>query len=173
MTTDEFWSIVERSRAAWNPDHADGNQQNQLKLLRRLLSALPAEGIAGFDEHLIGLLHRAYRWDLWQAAKTITGGCSDDFFADFRGWVVSMGREVYEAALGDVETLASAAATPGVEDVFFEAFSAVPEEVYEEKTGRLLEPSLEHPDEPAGVRMTEEELAARFPRLWAARYRDG
>lgn len=135
--------------------------------MTRLLSEQSAEEVAGFEQHLVLHLHRAYRWDLWHAAAIIAGGCSDDFFADFCSWLVSMGRETYEAALGDVESLTDAAASAGIEDVFFEGFSTVPQDVYEKKTGQLLDTALEHPMEPAGVRSPAEELPLRFPRLWA------
>jgi hypothetical protein len=61
---------------------------------------------------------------------------------------------------------------PGIEDVFFEGFSAVAAEVYEEKTSQVLESALQHPTEPAGVPMAAEEFPARFPHLWS-KYRAG
>ena len=172
MTIDEFWSLIEKSRASWDLHNVDGNQRNQMTLLTRLLSELVAAEVASFEQHLVGQLHGAYRWDLWHAATIIADGCSDDFFANFRGWLVSMGRDTYEAALGDVETLAESAAMPGIEDVFFEGFSTVAADVFAEKVGRLVGSTLEHPTQPAGVRIAAEEFPARFPRLWA-KYRAG
>ena len=65
---------------------------------------------------------RAYRWDSWAAAYSIGSGCSDDGFTDFRYFLISMGREVFERALADPESLLSVARAPGVEDVFFGDF---------------------------------------------------
>ena len=33
-------------------------------------------------------LAEAYRWDIWAIAFIINGGCSDDGFEYFRGWLV-------------------------------------------------------------------------------------
>jgi hypothetical protein len=36
----------------------------------------------------------------------MNGGCSDDGFEYFRGWLVAQGQQVYEAALADPDSLA-------------------------------------------------------------------
>jgi Protein of unknown function (DUF4240) len=165
VTRDEFWSIVERSRQGWDTTRGDGNQDRQLHDLEELLSRLPAKEVASFNGHLGDVFHAAYRWDLWDAAGLIGEGCSDDGFMDFRGWLISMGRSVYERALADPESLAEIAHMPGVECIFFEGFMAVPKTVYEQHTGRELD-SSPWPDKPAGQRTREAELPRRFPILW-------
>lgn len=165
MTTDEFWSIIEKSRAGWDDKGRDGNQHQQLHDLRKLLSRLPPKEVASFGRHLEMAFHRAYRWDLWHAAFLIAEGCSDDGFMDFRGWLISMGRANYERALGDVESLAEIATAPGVECIFFEGFTSVPLEVYEERTGEELEVKS-HPRRPAGRRVPEAQFPRHFPKLW-------
>ena len=79
-----------------------------------------------------------------------------------------MGRQVYEDALTDPESLAIASALRGVEDIFFEEFSYVVDRVLEDReappatavrTGMSAEPS--------GQPWTEEDLPARFPKLWS------
>lgn len=42
----------------------------------------------------------------WQAAYLINGGCSDDGFEYFRGWLLTQGREVFERAVALPDTLA-------------------------------------------------------------------
>ncbi|MEO5978010.1 MAG: DUF4240 domain-containing protein, partial [Chryseolinea sp.] len=41
------------------------------------------------------------------AAYTIHSGCSDDGFADFRGWLISRGKSVYENSLSSPDNLAT------------------------------------------------------------------
>jgi hypothetical protein len=49
----------------------------------------------------------SYDWGLWGAACVINGGCSDDCFDYFRAYLISRGREVFEAAVADPDSLAS------------------------------------------------------------------
>lgn len=173
MNAEQFWKIIESSRRGFDPERADGNMERQAEELRGLMTKLPPEQIVAFHNHFVEQLNAAYRWDLWGAAYIIAGGCSDDGFTDFRSWLISMGRAAFEAALADPESLIDVADAPGVEDVFFEAFSYVPAQVYEELTGHgLPEYRGQAPSTPAGERWSEGEsdLQKRFPRLWA-RYR--
>jgi hypothetical protein len=150
-------------------DRADGNMERQLDELRRLLLELPPEEIVNFRDHLLERMNAAFQWDLWGAAYIIGGGCSDDGFTDFRGWLISMGQGIYDRALADPESLADVADAPGVEDVFFEEFLNVPAYVYEESTGHEIPEFAGHfPSEPAGKKWSEEgdELKRRFPTLW-------
>ena len=41
------------------------------------------------------LVARSYDWNLWGAAYLMKGGCSDDAFDYFRGWLVAQGRRVW------------------------------------------------------------------------------
>ncbi|MFC9245678.1 DUF4240 domain-containing protein [Streptomyces sp. NPDC057136] len=43
---------------------------------------------------------------LWAAAYVINGGCSDDGFDYFRGWLIAQGREVFERTAADPDALA-------------------------------------------------------------------
>jgi hypothetical protein len=44
------------------------------------------------------------------AAYLVNGGCSDDGFEYFRGWLIMQGREVYERVVADPDVLAGLAA---------------------------------------------------------------
>lgn len=169
MELERFWKIIELSRRPVDPSHADGNMERQQEELRKLLLKLPAEEIAGFRDRLLEQMEAAFQWDLWGAAYIISGGCSDDGFADFRGWLISMGRSVFERAVADAQSLVDVADAPEVEDVFFEEFLYVPARVYEEVTGREIPAYAGHSrSEPSGSRWSEDgdELQRRFPILW-------
>jgi Protein of unknown function (DUF4240) len=75
-----------------------------------LLSARPLGEIVSADEVLWGLMADSYRHPLWAAAYLVNGGCSDDGFEYFRGWLIMQGREVYERIVADPGALAGLAA---------------------------------------------------------------
>jgi hypothetical protein len=52
----------------------------------------------------------SYRSSLWAAAYVINGGCSDDGFDYFRGWLMLQGREAFGQAVADPDSLADLAA---------------------------------------------------------------
>ncbi|HEX4611245.1 MAG TPA: DUF4240 domain-containing protein [Urbifossiella sp.] len=100
MTETEFWDHVRAARPRrYDPDaHAEA--------LAGRLAKLPEGEILDFVHHWAAASARAYRRDLWAAAYLINAGCSDDGFQYFRWWLVLQGRETFDAALVDPDTLA-------------------------------------------------------------------
>src|SRR5262245_38625607 len=101
MHADDFWRIIDRVHAS-NPDDMDA----RCEALRAELEQLSDFDLKSFIEHFDGADARAYDWKLWGAAYLIQGGCSDDAFSDFRATLISMGRNFYERALADPDSLA-------------------------------------------------------------------
>jgi hypothetical protein len=170
MDSTTFWGIIRESRADFDPALRDGNMNRQVKRFQQLLNDLAPLEIAQIQREFDQRMNEAYRWDLWGAAYIINSGCSDDGFTDFRSWLISMGLEVYAAALRDPESLIDVADTDGIEATSFEEFQYVPSQVYENKTGQdMPDTGVSHPREPAGDRWSEEgnDLSRRLPRLWA------
>jgi hypothetical protein len=172
MDTQRFWKLIKSSRGGFKPDRVNGNMELQRDEFQRLLSMLPPAEIIDFQKHFNARMNEAYHWDLWGAAYIIGGGCSDDSFADFRSWLISMGRQVFEEALSNPESLLKVVDSPGIEDAFFEEFQYVPSRTYEALTGSEL-PPIPGPSRknPAGKSWREEDLEHRLPKLWA-RYDD-
>ncbi len=165
MNMDQFWQIVQRSR-----EQAGGNLDRQVDALcRELLGLDPAE-VADFQGHFEACMGRAYTWELRAAAWMLGGGqCSDEGFADFRSWLISMGRPVYENATAAPETLVAVIDRPDVEYHFFEEFQNVAGHVYRERTGRPIPSSdVAPPATMRGQPWREDggDLGARFPGLW-------
>jgi hypothetical protein len=163
----QFWELVESSKA-----DADGSFDDHAERLAVRLEKHSVEDIVSFERIFQSQMDRAYSWDLWGAAYVIQGGCSDDGFTDFRYWLISLGRDRFERALADPESLAEIDLAPDAEEgASFEEFGYVASRVYEEKTGENLplDPQCSHPPEPAGEPWEEDEeaLSARYPRLWA------
>ena len=101
MDDAQFWKIINRAKS-----EADGNPQAIADEVHAQLSERPGPEIASSGSILRGKLAAAYNWKLWGAAYLINGGCSDDGFEYFRGWLITQGQKVYEAALADPDTLA-------------------------------------------------------------------
>ncbi len=85
----------------------------------------------------------SYKWDLWAAAYTIQGGCSDDGFIDFRAWLIMRGKTVFENAIADSDSLHSLGREQLEESTEGEEFNYVAIEVYAEKFNDEIQ---ENPD---------------------------
>ena len=162
MTENKFWEIIAESNK-----NAHGSQDVQRAALRKILLKLDAAEVIAFDRIFTEMLYKSYAWDLWGAAYIIDGGCSDDGFEYFRRGLVAAGRQKFENALRDAESLADWA---NPDEVEFEGIHHVADEVYQEKTGAKKMPNhgLKHPNEPSGEDWSAngDDLENRFPNLW-------
>ncbi|WP_307071638.1 DUF4240 domain-containing protein [Streptomyces sp. B3I8] len=168
MDETEFWELVDATREA-----AGGDPEEHADLLVERLVRLDPEAVLDFARHFEARYNRAYRWDVWGAAWLLLGGASDDAFDYFRCWLIGQGREVFEGALHDPDSLAE------LLDDFDERVDGDGEELgyaadeaYEQLTGTVA-PDLglpPAPDEPEGTPQDledEDALARRYPSLWA------
>ncbi|WP_405687885.1 DUF4240 domain-containing protein [Streptomyces sp. NBC_00057] len=117
MDTTDFWNLIDDARAQVT-DPADA--EAVVERASALLAARPRDEIVAAQQLLWDLMAASYRAPLWAAAYTINGGCSDDGFDYFRGWLIAQGREVFERVVADPDTLAElpeirAAAPEGME----------------------------------------------------------
>jgi hypothetical protein len=139
MDDKRFWEIIAASRSDFDPNHYADSRDKQAARLHQLLSALSTQELHAFLKLFGAHMDAAYsrpREGLWGVAFDIGGGCSDDAFDDFRSWLISMGRAIYEAALRDPNTVYLVAEQRNLgEDVFFEEFQYVPYRLWREKTG--------------------------------------
>jgi hypothetical protein len=171
MHLDRFWDLIEQARrkieASKGPDGYP--LLSDTDALAEVLAALSPEEVVQFDHRFEERIIAAYHWDLWAALAIIEGGAGDDAFEHFRAELVLLGREAFEAALQDADSLADLATVPwGMEGLIY-----VPAKVYRAKTGKEYpyEDDADvppHPDKPGGIPWEEDDLPARLPRLWAA-----
>ncbi|MFI9647613.1 DUF4240 domain-containing protein [Streptomyces sp. NPDC052040] len=167
MDETEFWELVDASREA-----AEGDPDEQAdQLVERLLGRDP-DTVLDFARHFEWRYNRSYRWDLWGAAWVLLDGASDDAFDFFRCWLIGQGREVFEGALHDPDSLAGLLADFDEEvDGDGEELGYAADEAYEQLTGTVA-PDLgipPAPSEPEGAPFDLEDesaLALRYPRLW-------
>jgi hypothetical protein len=160
-----FWKLIDHSKK-----ECDGDSESQRDLLRTSLEERERTDIVDFGRIFEELSNRAYTWDLWGAAYLIHGGCSNDAFFDFRGWLIAMGKHIYEGALKNADSLALIVDED--EDCTYEGFQYVAEEAWKHKVGpggpKYSCSDCVPPSEPTGERWSEEgdDLKRRLPRLW-------
>ena len=134
---------------------------------------MSAGEVLAFQRFLDHLLAETYRWELWGAAVLINmGGCSDDGFEYFRGWLISQGEEIYEAARDDPDSLSAFPQVTDLrtrpdalwcQDILYVAFRP-----YRELTGEDLPAMVEKPPalDTAWSLDDPTEMRRRYPRLW-------
>lgn len=168
MDETEFWEIIDSTREA-----ADGDPEDHADLLVERLVQLDPESVLDFARHFEARYNRAYGWDLWGAAAVLLGGASDDAFDFFRCWLIGQGREVFEGAVHEPDSLAELLGDFDDElDGDAEDLGYAADEAYEQLTG-VVAPDLGLPPqatEPAGTPVDFEDdaaLAERLPALWS------
>ncbi|RCW90790.1 DUF4240 domain-containing protein [Winogradskyella arenosi] len=160
MDSEMFWEMISISKANSSGDY----EQQQLELKKELLKR-SATDILEFDNKFRTLRGEIYDWNFWAAAYIINGGCSDDCFSDFRGWLIGQGKAVFEGAIQNVENLAELKDT---NDGDWEGLSYVPSEAYEQKTRKDLPAGIRENFEITGEEWSEDgdDLKNKFPKLW-------
>ena len=104
MDSNTFWKLIADARASV-PDPSDS--EAVATAASTLLAARPPAEIVAAQQVLWDLLAESYQNPLWAAAYLINGGCSDDGFDYFRGWLLTQGQEVYDSVLASPDSLAS------------------------------------------------------------------
>ena len=128
MTRDDFWKLIETSRRGAE------SIDDQMGKLHDLLVPLSTEDILGFDRCFQECIRDAYTEELWAAAYIVNGGCSDDGFDYFMGWLIAHGRNAFEAVLADPERLVDIAERD--DHVECERMWSAAAIAYEAKTGK-------------------------------------
>lgn len=174
MDAEQFWKLIEEARS----QVADPGDGDTVALrCADLLAARPREEIVAAQQVLCDLLADSYRNPLWAAAYILNGGCSDDGFDYFRGWLVVQGREVFERAVRDPDSLADlpAISAASVDGTGFDcgmtlgiAWNAHVAATGEEMPGDAF--TIRYPDLDPGWDFDfddDAEMARRLPRLAA------
>jgi hypothetical protein len=177
MDITQFWKLIEDARSQV-PDPAEG--EAVADSAAALLATRPRHEIAAAEQVLWGLMTSSYRNPLWAAAYVINGGCSDDGFDYFRGWLITQGHDVFQRAVADPDTLAELpavlAASEDGEEMECEGTLSIAANAYLTATGEKLPDdtfTVEYPElDPAWEFDFDDaaEIRRRLPRL-AALYR--
>ncbi|HAY95313.1 DUF4240 domain-containing protein, partial [Shewanella sp.] len=89
MTEVEFWGLVTRMEAAQS-------QESLTQALKQKLAELSNEELKAFDKIFGQQMRRSYLWSVWGAAYIITGCDSEYAFAEFRCFLISLGKEIFD-----------------------------------------------------------------------------
>ncbi len=148
MTREEFWSLIDSTLDA-------EDQEEQFVLICEEVTKLSEAGIVSFDENMRELLHESHIDPLWVASGIIKIGCSDDYmgcsaddsefeFADFRLWLMSKGRFVFESVLKNPDSLSVVLTQRDIDDeVRFGGLLFIAYQIYKNRTGKELWAELE------------------------------
>jgi hypothetical protein len=163
-----FWQLTEDARREAGNDTA-----RQSELLEERLKQLPPQSIVEFGKMRQRLDRQAYTWNMWGAALVVEDSCSEDCFRDFRAYVISLGRDAYESAIQNPDSLAPVAENAELGD--WENADNVAPEAYSSVTGDDFPPGdSDLSGDPAGPKVdtSANALRHRYPRL-SARFRSG
>ncbi len=170
MRTDDFWAVIDRATA-----DRPGSPDEVAERAVADLAARDPEEIVAWGRHLDKVMAASGTEDLWAAAYLINGGCSDDGFDNFRGWLIANGREVLANAVREPDSLSGLPSVKAAADsgaVFeAEAVLSIASEAYEQATGDKLPAVEASPTRPDAADLwdfdDEEEMQRRLPRLSA------
>ncbi|MET9518004.1 DUF4240 domain-containing protein [Streptomyces sp. NPDC002994] len=139
MDIEQFWNLMDQARGrAVDSSDADDIAHHATALL----ATHEPQQIRDAQQTLWDLMAASYQAPLWAAAYLINGGCSDDGFDYFRGWLIAQGRTAFEQVIADANHLADlpavqAAAEAGI-DLEGEQTLSIAWDAYERATGTEL-----------------------------------
>ena len=129
VTKDTFWTLIGEAKRLCGQD-LDASAQ----WLEDQLLLMGPEQARRFDDIVHAYAKLSHKYGLWTAASVMREDfCSDDCFADFQGWLIAQGKDVYLAALKDPDSLAD---VPAYDDCMFPSLSYIGGAAYEKLTGR-------------------------------------
>ena len=158
MSEDDFWKLIDKSRAASN-----NNYQTQITSLKTILLTLDPSSIVKFDNTFTALLAASYDYKLWGASFVINGGCSDDCFHYFRQYLIGQGKEKFYKTIKDPESCVSWIKSEEEDNWEGLQYSAM--EAYKQKTGKDIPKTYQPRFELKGKPFDEETVMKQYPKL--------
>jgi hypothetical protein len=158
MTEFLFWDIIEKS------SNFNVSSSEQVETIVVELEKLKAFEIKRFQKILLDKMAQAYHWDVWALAYAARGGCSDDAFEGFRAWLILQNKEIFDAALKDVNQVIHHVPQGYSTDAL--EFLNAAMIAYDTRSGKPF-PKIRSPQpkEPQGQAWEEEDLPKRYPKL--------
>jgi len=172
MKVEDFWKLLNAA-----VKESNGNMDIQANLLEASLSQMDTTHIVNFEEILREKIIECDEYKVMAAAKIINDFVSDDSYLYFRCWIIGMGKEVYEKALTNPDSLSSKINRDEIAD--YEQLLYVATKAYSEKVGRdedetfprdiCIDKGLDYDfgaPPTKGDDWNEEELPSICPKLW-------
>ena len=159
-----FWNLIESSKFGGN------DIDDQMKIIERELKNFSPQELVTFDRIFWQLLSESYTNPLWEAADIMNGGCSDDGFDYFRGWLIAQGETVFHQAIQNPDSLSEVAKDLD-EDYIYECedlfgIASLARDYYKDKTGQEMPNHIAMGDL-KGNSWQAEGLPQLYPKLWA------
>lgn len=170
MTENTFWKIIDHSLRL-NPPGSDG----QYQVIADSLAQLTPEELIAFENQLTLQKTRAFCFPVLMANFILQSYINDDIFEDFRLWLISFGRQKFEAILDNADALAEFSNIKDpIEDITGEGLVFAAREAYEAKTGKddflkkvttATEPDTDY-SWPESIAQLEAMLPKLFRKYW-------
>ncbi|MCL1050101.1 DUF4240 domain-containing protein [Shewanella abyssi] len=166
MTESQFWELVTRTSP----------QQNQTDLaesLKQKLGPLSNDELRDFDKIFGQQMRRSYSWSVWGAAYIITGCDSEYAFAEFRCFLISLGKQWYDIVVAAPDELGKLLEWPekdGYAYPFLDEYDLIAGQLYEDRGDDELPYVSSGQASPAGKKFShkKKQLKTTYPILSAA-----
>lgn len=165
---DRLWEIVDGAQPPSVLLEPDANEAYVLEATRAQLKRLSDTDLEAFANAMVNRVQEAATNEgVYRVATLLAeGGLSDDAYADFCAWLVSLGRGAYEQVLRDADALGSVTRLDIPRSFFFEKFGGLAARVYRERTGEDFDGDTLDSSQWAVVAATgAEELERQLPRV--------
>ena len=166
MTESQFWLLVSRSSPSQN-------QTDLADTLKQKLAPLTNEQLRDFDKIFGQQMRRSYSWSVWGAAYIITGCDSEYAFAEFRCFLISLGKDWYDKVVESPDELGNLTEWPekdGYAYPFVDEYDLIAGQLYEERANDELPYVPSGQATPTGKKFShkKKQLKATYPLLSAA-----
>jgi hypothetical protein len=152
-----FWELIDICRKKTE------NTDEFIEILREKLLAFKITEIKAFQKLLLTYHNQLNHWNIWALAYVNRRGCGDDCFEYFRFWIISKGKEAFEIIKDfDINNFNKVF---NDEDPQFEEFEYLAEEVYSEKTGKVMKQPSVKVSKIQGREWDEDKICLEFPKL--------
>jgi len=159
----QFWELIDKSRAT-----AGGDSEKQSDLLAQDLAQWPITDMFDFEDIFRSLRNKSYVAELWDAAFVIQCGCGDYGFYSFQEWLIGQGKDIFEKALADPESLIEVIEVGEVGyQKIYPILLGVVDKAYGLAAGQERPPRFWDRQPLKGELLGEPENLARFPKLKA------
>jgi hypothetical protein len=132
MKYSEYWTIINDI-----VKFSKGNEKDKIRRIEKSLQDLSREDLIGFEIFLREKLIESDHYHIMAAAKIIEGYVSDDSYLYFRCWLIGQGRDTYEKALENPDSIAAIIHKDETPD--FEELLSAARNVYKSKTGEEMD----------------------------------
>ena len=166
MTESQFWELVSRTSPSQN-------QTDLAETLKQKLEPLSNQELRDFDKIFGQQMRRSYSWAVWGAAYIITGCDSEYAFAEFRCFLISLGKDWYDKVVESPDELGNLTQWPekdGYAYPFLDEYDLIAGQIYEERADDELPYVPSGQASPAGKKFShkKKQLKATYPLLSAA-----